>query len=156
MKCACGCGRETSIATRTHTKYGIVKGQPRRFVIGHSATRPYRSPENKKAYFREWKREFRRKVIAHYGGKCACCGESNIEFLAIDHEAGGGEKHRKALGMRGGAAFYTWLKSQGFPSGYRVLCFNCNQSIGAYGYCPHEISNAEYPMQVLARKDKYK
>lgn len=33
--CHCGCGGKTTIATRNHTKYGMVKGQPRRFMLGH-------------------------------------------------------------------------------------------------------------------------
>jgi len=27
---------------------------------------------------------------------------------------------------------------QGYPTGFRVLCHNCNQAIGLYGYCPHK------------------
>jgi hypothetical protein len=27
---------------------------------------------------------------------------------------------------------------ENFPPEYRVLCHNCNQSHGWYGYCPHE------------------
>lgn len=27
----------------------------------------------------------RRKTIDHYGGKCICCGEVQLEFLHIDH-----------------------------------------------------------------------
>lgn len=36
-------------------------------------------------------------VIHAYGGACACCGESREPFLAIDHIAGGGNKHRKEI-----------------------------------------------------------
>lgn len=32
---------------------------------------------------------------------------------------------------------YRWLKQQGFPTGFRVLCMNCNFSYGLHGYCPH-------------------
>jgi len=79
------------------------------------------------------------EVINHYGGKCACCGESNIEFLAIDHINGGGNKHLKELfGHVGGGDFYRWLIRNDFPEGYRVLCHNCNFSLGVYGYCPHQ------------------
>src|SRR6266567_4357200 len=31
------------------------------------------------------KAKLRREVLAAYGGKCVCCGESHPEFLAIDH-----------------------------------------------------------------------
>jgi len=34
--------------------------------------------------------------------------------------------------------FYRWLKQNNFPEGFRVLCINCNFSLGIYGYCPHE------------------
>jgi len=96
---------------------------------------------------RERERELRRKyrehakiaAIEHYGGVCACCGEWQIEFLALDHINGGGKAHRmKASGV--GWQFYRWLARNGWPDDppLRVLCHNCNQSIGFYGYCPHQ------------------
>src|SRR3989304_7803960 len=88
-----------------------------------------------------YQKRIREEVFAHYGGdppSCGCCGETHQTFLTIDHTNGGGEKHRKSLGMRGGYAFLLWLRKQEFPSGYRVLCHNCNQALGAYGYCPHQ------------------
>lgn len=82
--------------------------------------------------------KIRRETLSHYSDgtlSCACCGETHIEFLAIDHINGGGTKHRKELNRGGG--IFAWLKKNGFPDGYRVLCHNCNQAIGLYGYCPH-------------------
>ncbi len=69
---------------------------------------------------------------------CACpgCSESRIEFLSIDHIDGGGTEHRKQIGS-GGSKLYSWLRKNDYPSGYRVLCHNCNQSYGSFGYCPH-------------------
>jgi hypothetical protein len=32
---------------------------------------------------------------------------------------------------------YLWLKRNNYPTGFRVLCHNCNLAIGFYGYCPH-------------------
>jgi hypothetical protein len=75
-------------------------------------------------------------VIAHYGGKCACCGEAEFEFLVIDHVNGGGTQHRLEVGS--GSHFITWLLDNGLPEGFRVLCHNCNGALGHYGYCPHE------------------
>jgi hypothetical protein len=135
--CECGCGKATPIAKRTDTKCGAVKGQPRRFALGHSGVGSHRTREQKRAYFRNWKRRVSAETIVRYGGKCACCGEDRREFLSIYHIEGGGSKHRKELGMNGGCNFYTWLRSQGYPDGYRVLCHNCNQALGNYGYCPH-------------------
>jgi Recombination endonuclease VII len=34
--CACGCGRKTNIAKNTHTRSGHVKGQPVRYIVGHT------------------------------------------------------------------------------------------------------------------------
>lgn len=72
--------------------------------------------------------------IEHYGGKCDCCGEKRYEFLAIDHINGGGGKHRKQIGNH----TVAWLVRNNFPDGFRILCHNCNQSLGHYGYCPHK------------------
>jgi hypothetical protein len=80
------------------------------------------------------------EVFSHYGGSsCSCCGENNIEFLSIDHINGDGRKHRKELGSSG-TAIYSWLKTQKYPIGYRVLCMNCNCAMGWYGKCPHKNS----------------
>ena len=75
-------------------------------------------------------------VIKAYGGKCSCCGEDRHEFLAIDHMDGSGNEHRRSIG--GAPAFYPWLIKNNFPSGFRVLCHNCNLSFGFFGYCPHQ------------------
>jgi hypothetical protein len=39
MFCACGCGNLTTIAQRTRTRKGWVKGQPKKFVRGHNRRR---------------------------------------------------------------------------------------------------------------------
>jgi hypothetical protein len=88
---------------------------------------------------KRYRLDTRRECLEHYSNgtpKCACCGETHIEFLGIDHINGGGAKARKELGHGNIGAS---LKAQGYPLGYRVLCHNCNMSIGFYGYCPHQI-----------------
>lgn len=71
-------------------------------------------------------------VISHYGGRCACCGETNVDVLTIDHINGGGKKHRKELGFHSSLEFYRWLRDNSLPSGFQVLCFNhnCGKAIG--------------------------
>lgn len=83
-------------------------------------------------YYRRLKIE---ALEAYGGAACVCCAETHLEFLGLDHVDGGGNKDRQESG--GGQHFYRRLKNEGWPSGFRVLCHNCNQSIGAYGYCPH-------------------
>lgn len=77
----------------------------------------------------------RLQVIQHYDGECACCGENTLEFLGIDHANGGGREHKKSIP---GGLIYRWLKRNGFPDGFQVLCHNCNLAKGFYGQCPHE------------------
>ncbi|MFD8529495.1 hypothetical protein ACFV0L_18945 [Streptosporangium canum] len=97
------------------------------------------NPEARKAAAVRTRVKLRKRVLAHYGGSCDCCGEDREPFLAIDHINGGGIQHRKSLGHDGlGGSFYRWLVKQGFPSGFRVLCHNCNQALGHYGRCPHQ------------------
>jgi hypothetical protein len=82
----------------------------------------------------------RLQILQHYSHdqipRCACCGETQLEFLTIDHRDGGGTLHRETAGR--GQRFYGWLIRNGFPDGYQVLCYNCNCSLGHYKYCPHQ------------------
>ena len=87
---------------------------------------------------REYRKKIKERVLLHYGGgkmRCACCGEQKKEFLCIDHIGGGGTKHRNQIGR---GYTYFWLIKNGFPKGFRVLCYNCNHAISIYGKCPHE------------------
>ncbi len=82
--------------------------------------------------------KLRRKVLALYGNQCICCGESQYEFLSLDHVNGGGRKHRENIN-KGGHTFYAWLLKQEYqPNVYQILCHNCNLAKGFYGQCPHE------------------
>ena len=85
--------------------------------------------------YAERSRAFREQVLAHYGTVCACCGEHRYEFLAIDHVDGNGAAHRRQIGK---SRMDRWLAKSGFPSGFQVLCHNCNMAKGLYGACPHQ------------------
>lgn len=94
--------------------------------------------EKRNAITRRWYAKIKLQVITHYGGCCACCGETAQEFLTIDHINGGGSKHRRELGNKArGSRFYRWLVKNHFPDGFRILCWNCNCALGHFGYCPH-------------------
>jgi hypothetical protein len=93
--------------------------------------------EHVKDHQKNYREKLRMKVLSHYGGnppKCACCGETIINFLCIDHINGGGAKHYKKVG---GHMYYYLLKNS-FPKGFQVLCCNCNQGKQwNKGVCPH-------------------
>jgi hypothetical protein len=92
-----------------------------------------------RAYARKRVFKLRLSALMHYSNNsCACCGETHIEFLAIDHIDGNGNQHRKEFNTGSGTPFYYWLKRNNYPEGFRVLCHNCNMAIGLYGKCPHE------------------
>lgn len=92
---------------------------------------------------RERKREYRRQLrlegIQAYGGKCSCCGESQIEFLTLEHVHG--RDTDDTTGGKGGEKAWMRLKKNGWPKdGFTILCFNCNCAKGIYGICPHQRS----------------
>lgn len=111
----------------------------------HKSREKKRSPERAEAVRRRqmgYRVGIKKECMAAYGGKCSCCGENTLEFLSIDHVKGGGTRIRKS-GLSGGGHTYRMLKKQGWPQeDYRVLCHNCNQSLGIYGYCPHQAEKA--------------
>lgn len=77
----------------------------------------------------------RAEVITGYGGACACCGESDARFLAIDHvhNDGAAERRMKLDGNR----LHNKIIRENFPPKYQILCHNCNFGKKAYGVCPH-------------------
>lgn len=92
---------------------------------------------------REWKRaawsRIRRRVIDKYGGKCACCGELELDFLSIEHVGEWGHIHRKILGTRSPWTLYDDLTTYDYPKEkIIVLCFNCNMGQRRLGECPHK------------------
>lgn len=94
------------------------------------------NPEPNRQRNKAWKRKIREEMIAAYGGKCSCCGETRYEFLTLEHKNGGGYQDRRTSS---GISILRRLRDQGWPKdGYTILCWNCNASKGVYGYCPHE------------------
>ena len=101
-----------------------------------------RKTESYREYQRRWKKEqykrVRQEVLSYYSNntmKCACCEENQIMFLSIDHINNDGAKHRREVR---GSDLIFWLKRNNFPTGFQILCWNCN--VGKRlnrGVCPH-------------------
>lgn len=123
MPATCACGRAMTRAGRR--------------CLRCYQQRPVRSRAEKLEYMRHWHAVVKDAVFAAYGGYvCACCGVTEPVFLVIDHIADDGSDERKRLGTKGGMGQYWYLRKRGFPSGYQVLCQNCNWA-KAHGGCPH-------------------
>jgi predicted restriction endonuclease len=84
----------------------------------------------------------RRAVIAAYGGKCACCGETEYDFLEVDHIAndGAADRAKHGAGRKGkaGSNWYAWVVKNDFPSGLQILCANCHLAKTKGIICPHK------------------
>ncbi len=107
---------------------------------------------------RERSRAARILVLQKYGGKCACCGESEVRFLALDHVANDGAEHRREMGViYGGTLIVSWALRNGCPDTLQVLCHNCN--IGRArngGVCPHKSEHVYVPQEpVILPTRKY-
>jgi hypothetical protein len=107
-------------------------------------TRQYRAahPEHVKRlrdeHARRYRHEVKQRAMDGYGGKCSCCGETELAFLTLDHINNDGAAHRKELGYAGGQSFYHWVIKNDFPSLLQVLCWNCNEGRRFNdGVCPH-------------------
>ena len=84
------------------------------------------------------------KVFSEYSKKqlgkdipcCACCEESMLKFLTLDHIEG-----RKKMGhskLLGGYKLQLWARENDYPPTLQVLCYNCNLAKGLFGRCPHQ------------------
>lgn len=123
------------VSRRSYRCKACCKTQSKNWALAN----PAKKAAFNKASTKKWRRKLRIEVLTHYSStpypSCVCCEETHIEFLAVDHIAGGGEAQRTAIG--GPDYFYHWLRKNNFPEGFRVLCHNCNMSLGFYKYCPH-------------------
>lgn len=68
------------------------------------------------------------EIIGHYSHgtmQCSKCSYCDIRALTIDHIDNNGAAHRAELKQQGAGKFYRWLKRNGCPEGFQVLCMNC-------------------------------
>lgn len=116
-------------AHREHILERIRRYREAHLEQAHESSKRYYKANKDKCnkYNSAWQRGLKIEVLSHYNGggypKCSTCGESRIDCLSIDHIDGGGEKHKRELGICG--PVYNWLKKNDYPPGFQVLCMNC-------------------------------
>lgn len=149
------CGSEKPIAEYYIRKNGKPHAHCKTCYKANVKARRYgpdraRVIELENRWSRQWRRQLRDRVFAAYGGyRCACCGETQPEFLSLDHIANdGAEFRRRVLGGRtkAGVPTYQWLLRNGFPPGVQVMCMNCQHGKRMNGgICPHQRTCNDYP-----------
>lgn len=129
---------------------GTNNKTPERILEANRRWRAKPGNEEKKiASTKAWCIRLKFEAMLVYGeGRCACCGESNLAFLTLDHVDNDGAEHRRLLNVGrdrkvglGGSHLYLCLKKAGWPNTPRlaVMCWNCNAGRRCNGgVCPHE------------------
>ena len=97
-------------------------------------------PTRHAANQRRYRTEARLAAYNKLGNICLCCGETRIEFLTIDHVNGNGQEDRK----NGPQEMMLRIINSQDVSDWRILCFNCNLALSAYGYCPHQLERVVF------------
>ena len=114
-------------------------GTPKRNGKQHAATARYhRDPDAARVRLKGYRERIRLEILAGYGGRCVCCGETHPAFLALDHIRGTTGPER-AKERKSGISWYLKLRREGYPNHIQVLCHNCNSAKGFYGACPHQL-----------------
>jgi hypothetical protein len=118
-------------------------------------------PENKLKMKTRWQ-EQRVQVYSVYSKRlsnsdipcCNCCGETIMEFLAVDHIKG--RKHlpenEKKLTSK---TLLPFLIKNDYPEDYQILCHNCNSAKGFYGQCPHETARKEETFAMMEEQSSF-
>lgn len=130
------CGRERNVDGRVQCGKCLEAGRSYIERVGKEARRETQR-----------RRTLKIKIdcFNQYGGCiCACCRESIMDFLTLDHIDRNGAEERKCLKKQGiavvGTNFYRYLRRSGYPNGYQVLCYNCNIGRERHnGVCPHKL-----------------
>ncbi len=102
--------------------------------------KPNSSTNVQSHYNRKYARAVFFDALNHYGGPiCNCCFESNVFFLTLDHINNDGAEHRRTIGKSGKHLAY-WLRAHNWPTGFQVMCFNCNCGRARNNLiCPHKV-----------------
>lgn len=90
--------------------------------------------------------QYRKLIVEHYGGQCACenCPNRKCDgmFLSLDHINNDGNTQRKENRIGSGYQFYKWVIKNKYPTDLQLLCHNCNMAKYINnGVCPHNVPN---------------
>lgn len=133
--------REWQIANSDRTKAAHQRWLQRNPGMAKERTAKWRAENRERALAaqRLSGRKLKDAAYAAYGGyRCGCCGETMEAFLSLDHTNNDGADHRRTMDRR---KIYKWLAQNGYPSGFQVLCMNCNFGKARNGgICPHQQS----------------
>lgn len=141
------CTRATHRLNAANRKPCVTCGSPDRYVSGGCIScRKKKNASWRAAHGRSYQRIWERKkrdglkerMFLALGKQCACCEETEEEFLTLDHVLRDGRADR---GATGGTYMRMLVRADkaGWPKAkYRVLCMNCNWATRLGGACPHE------------------
>lgn len=134
------CQRCSMVRAMADFDRSLYRNRPRH-VCRICMTDGGRKRELRRERDRRWLQKRRRQVIERLGGKCACCGEADYGFLAIDHTDGWGARHRRdttGKNRSNGKWVIKQIIDLNYPlAKFRVLCHNCNMASSIYKVCPH-------------------
>lgn len=103
------------------------------------------NPARVKVHNGKYYYDLRVKLYNHYGGRCACCGETDWHFLTIEHINGLPDRHRSSSGKRASPGVIMGrIIQDGYPDYIELLCWNCNQARKQWGSCPHRSGPVRY------------
>lgn len=79
----------------------------------------------------------RYKFLQMYGNKCACCGETYVPFLTLDHVRGDGKMDRTSYTGKPCNSYNAYRNAIKYynPQKYQILCMNCNFVKKNLGQC---------------------
>lgn len=151
-KVCCDCGIEKPLKGFQKCFSGRLTGNS----VGYEQRNPQGTVKNrcKSCYAARERIRYFLDFYDAMGGRCECCGETDVRFLTLDHRNGDGYEQRQTLQCQ---QIYRLARKEGYPKDkYALLCWNCN--CGRHhrvtdGVCPHRSaeSSDEYVKRIRAK-----
>lgn len=77
--------------------------------------------------YRKYRQKRKLETLAKYSmsgvPRCNWCGIEDIDVLCLDHINDNGAQHKREEKY---SDIHTWLRTNNYPEGFQVLCYNCN------------------------------